>query len=217
MTPDELRALADALEPMARAPRFEDFDVPAFVAWLRQCAEQQPVAWRTFDGEGNYDFRDYESNENYMDDYIRRNGERYASWVEPLYAAPAPTAQRELSDEQIIPDDLKLQFAATAASRDVLIERRRQIEAEGWTPEHDDAHIAGELAAAGASYAEVAADVLFPLSEEDADYISIPPPAWPWDKSWWKPGDPRRNLVKAGALILAEIERLDRMGGSDAE
>jgi hypothetical protein len=45
MTPDELRALADALEPMARAPRFEDFDVPGFCAWVRACAEAKPVAW----------------------------------------------------------------------------------------------------------------------------------------------------------------------------
>lgn len=43
MTPDELRALADALEPMAKAPRFEDFDVPAFCAWVRAQADAQPV------------------------------------------------------------------------------------------------------------------------------------------------------------------------------
>jgi hypothetical protein len=33
---------------------------------------------------------------------------------------------------------------------------------------------------------------------------------WPWDRKWWKPTDRRRDLVKAAALILAEIERLDR-------
>lgn len=43
---------------------------------------------------------------------------------------------------------------------------------------------------------------------------------WTWDRSWWKPTNRRRDLVKAGALILAEIERLDRAapeaeGGSD--
>lgn len=43
MNPDELRALADALEPMAKAPRFEDFDVPAFCAWVRAQADAQPV------------------------------------------------------------------------------------------------------------------------------------------------------------------------------
>ncbi|MFN3321313.1 MAG: hypothetical protein ACK43M_21435, partial [Allorhizobium sp.] len=33
---------------------------------------------------------------------------------------------------------------------------------------------------------------------------------WPWGIEWWKPTDRRRDLVKAGALIIAEIERLDR-------
>jgi hypothetical protein len=33
---------------------------------------------------------------------------------------------------------------------------------------------------------------------------------WPWDRAYWKPRGPRNNLVKAGALILAEIERIDR-------
>ncbi len=36
------------------------------------------------------------------------------------------------------------------------------------------------------------------------------PSMWPWAEEWWKPINPRRNLVKAAALILAEIERLDR-------
>ncbi|HCE9784511.1 TPA: hypothetical protein NH348_003290 [Pseudomonas aeruginosa] len=33
---------------------------------------------------------------------------------------------------------------------------------------------------------------------------------WPWDEEWWKPKSARENLVRAGALVLAEIERLDR-------
>ena len=39
------------------------------------------------------------------------------------------------------------------------------------------------------------------------------PFGWPhtWDASWWKPKDRRRDLVRAGALIIAEIERLDRL------
>ena len=84
---------------------------------------------------------------------------------------------------------------------DVLAERRRQIEAEGWTPEHDDEHSVGELAKAAACYALVSAGF-----NPDAT-ITV----WPWHRLWWKPSDKRRNLVKAGALILAEIERLDRM------
>lgn len=84
---------------------------------------------------------------------------------------------------------------------DVLAERRRQISDEGWTPEHDDQHGDGELAAAGATYALSAASGIV----EQPFHRT-----WPWLNAWWKPTDPRRDLVKAGALILAEIERLDR-------
>jgi len=42
--------------------------------------------------------------------------------------------------------------ATTPAARDVLAERQRQVTAEGWTPEHDDSHKAGSLAAAAACY-----------------------------------------------------------------
>ena len=38
---------------------------------------------------------------------------------------------------------------------------------------------------------------------------------WPWDEKWWKPfPDPIRNLVKSAALIVAEIERLQRAKGT---
>ena len=92
--------------------------------------------------------------------------------------------------------------ATTAAARDVLAERRRQIEAEGWTLDRDDEHTRFELARAGACYAEYGN---WPAHSE------IPPNSWPWPAAWWKPTNYRRNLVKAAALILAEIERLDRL------
>ena len=88
----------------------------------------------------------------------------------------------------------------TKAAQDVLAERQRQIEKEGWTPEHDDDHWDGELADAAACYA-------FSSSLLNSDE---PPRHWPWRRESWKPCDRRRMLVKAGALILAEIERLDR-------
>lgn len=100
--------------------------------------------------------------------------------------------------------------ALSTAARDVLAERQRQMGAEGWTPEHDDEHDSGELAAAASAYAVAAADVLHPLSQGDGQYTrGTPPAAWPWDNCF-KPAPPRRMLVKAGALILAEIERIDR-------
>lgn len=86
------------------------------------------------------------------------------------------------------------------AFRDVLAERRRQIEAEGWTPAHDDRHGAHELAEAAACYCLSSVGHTF-------DFFTM---IWPWEQHWFKSSGPRRDVVKAGALILAEIERLDR-------
>lgn len=88
------------------------------------------------------------------------------------------------------------------AADDVLAERARQMSVEGWTAEHDDTHDAGEMACAAACYAINSAAPLVG-SIATARY-------WPWDMRWWKPKDRRADLVRAGALILAEIERLDR-------
>ena len=95
-----------------------------------------------------------------------------------------------------------MQQTLTDAARDVLAERRRQVEAEGWTPEHDDRHFNGEMAVAAACYADPVTGYLDPR-------ISVPR-RWPWLRSWWKPKDRRSNLVRAAALLLAEIERIDR-------
>jgi len=89
------------------------------------------------------------------------------------------------------------------AARDVLAERRRQIEAEGWTPEHDDKHVSGHLVQAARCYLLHGRGGLAPMQTA--------PVVWPWDARWWKPTGRRRDLVKAAALILAEIERMDRM------
>ncbi|MDP5889476.1 hypothetical protein ACSESQ_16170 [Pseudomonas aeruginosa] len=90
---------------------------------------------------------------------------------------------------------------------DVQAERRRQITAEGWTPEHDDAHSHGQMARAAACYALAGSSA--PNDGTAALLVSL---AWPWDEQWWKPTTTRRDLVKACALGLAEIERLDRAG-----
>ncbi|WP_244111654.1 hypothetical protein [Burkholderia cepacia] len=90
----------------------------------------------------------------------------------------------------------------TNAARDVLAERRRQVDQEGWTPAHDDQYRDHELSCAAGCYA------MYTLAHPAGD----PPPAWPWAANWWKPTTHRRNLVKAGALIQAAIERLDRTG-----
>ncbi|MBI8156443.1 hypothetical protein JEY43_08010 [Pseudomonas aeruginosa] len=88
---------------------------------------------------------------------------------------------------------------------DVQAERRRQVEAEGWTPEHDDQHADGQMAVAAGYYALACG---FPHERDIA--LGHVPQYWPWDARWWKPKDARSNLVRSCALALAEIERLDR-------
>ena len=82
----------------------------------------------------------------------------------------------------------------------IAAERMRQINEEGWTPEHDTHHTGDDLALAAACYATPA---------RCRAGISVPP-LWPWRREEWKPepDDRVRELVKAGALIAAEIDRL---------
>lgn len=95
--------------------------------------------------------------------------------------------------------------AFNPAILDVIAERQRQKTVEGWTPEHDDQYEDGELIDAAACYAQ---------DSSLWDCVGEPPSDWPWSDEWWKPSkNMRRNLVKAGALILAEIERRDRAAG----
>lgn len=86
---------------------------------------------------------------------------------------------------------------------EVYKERERQRNEKGYDASHDDAHKAGELANAAACYAMKVDS--FGLSSEIHSHL------WPegWDAP--KPGDTRRQeLIKACALLLAEMERLDR-------
>ena len=131
---------------------------------------------------------------------ILRDGNSYktarmaGAWVGWQLALSADRASRAL------PSMALAARPEGAAARDVLAERERQKTAEGWTPEHDDQHVNAELARAAACYAMTASYGRF-----------TPPKIWPWEAHWWKPSQSQRgDLIKAGALILAEIERLDR-------
>jgi hypothetical protein len=106
-------------------------------------------------------------------------------------------------------------------------ERQRQIDEEGWTPEHDDEHESGAMALAAACYATPKR--LYYQYDTSRSCIFADP--WPWNDSWDKRlccGSRRSNgnvqpdpetftdeerielLTKAGALIAAEIDRLLR-------
>ncbi|MEM8636140.1 MAG: hypothetical protein AAGF33_14295 [Pseudomonadota bacterium] len=84
-------------------------------------------------------------------------------------------------------------------------ERDRQIAEEGFDASHDDEHNRGELAIAASCYADAAS---YPEDLRRAFHLF--PYRWPWQRTWWKPKTRREDLIRAGALIVAEIERLDR-------
>ena len=92
---------------------------------------------------------------------------------------------------------------------EIAAERHRQIEVEGWDADHDASHDKGELTRAAACYALYSV-----ASIGDDTEPGLLARLWPWAPHWWKPQATRRNLVKAAALIVAEIERLDRAAAS---
>jgi hypothetical protein len=90
-------------------------------------------------------------------------------------------------------------------------ERDRQVHVKGYDNEHDDKQGKGQLAIAAACYA---------VNGTTAGCLHIAhvgcggqEDAFPWDKKFDKRGKQTRirELVKAGALIAAEIDRLQRL------
>lgn len=71
-------------------------------------------------------------------------------------------------------------------------ERQRQLNAEQYDAAHDDLHVTGELQLAALCY----------KCNSSA--------GWPWGLRYWKPTTELRNLIKAGALYLAEADRYRR-------
>lgn len=111
----------------------------------------------------------------------------------------------------------KLKSLLSQAERDVLDERDRVISDEQFGPQwDDDMNDDRELAAAGATYAFGATyndySRGFVLNQDHSGRTSRVHEMWPnsWEFSQYKPTTPRRDLVKAAALCIAEIERLDR-------
>lgn len=99
----------------------------------------------------------------------------------------------------------------------IAAERARQVAVEGWTPEHDAHHVEGELARAAACYAtppdrrQIGTRLVDGFGDRGDRYGQFPL-GWPWHPDWWKPGDRMAELVKAGALIAAEIDRIKAHG-----
>ncbi|ECI5955665.1 hypothetical protein AHV43_18515 [Salmonella enterica subsp. enterica] len=99
----------------------------------------------------------------------------------------------------------------SAAIIDVIAERQRQISGEGFTPEQDDEYDRDELISAAISYIRLA--TIWKDKDPDSYRKSSAPMSWPWSPEWWKPTNPRRDMIKGIALLLAEAERQDRLNG----
>lgn len=110
----------------------------------------------------------------------------------------------------------RLEFGG--ALRSIARERERQVLMEGFNADHDSHHYSGELAIAGSWYALNSicygkdfvgiGSVQNSLSNHFSGEHSWC--KWPFDDGWWKPSNRRADLVKAAALIAADIDRLDR-------
>ena len=81
----------------------------------------------------------------------------------------------------------------------IAAERQRQIEVEGFDAEHDSGHDCADLLAAAECYAKEN-----PVMHDDANF----PIHWPFDDGYWNPKTRERNLVRAGALALAAVDRI---------
>lgn len=116
---DELRAKIETAEnDAAHQKALAASALRVAEGWERKCGElrakieemekQEPAAWRTFDGEGGYDYRSYEDNENYKLGWDARNP-NHIGWVEPLYALPGAQAQLAQSMPEVT-DAMALAF-----------------------------------------------------------------------------------------------------------
>lgn len=97
---------------------------------------------------------------------------------------------------------------------EIAAERERQKTGEGWSDIHDDHHKDRSLIKAAACYIEgVCLDDAERAVMEEHPIGGTPfrlKETWPWAREWWKPKTRRRDLVRAAALVVAEIERMDR-------
>ncbi|MEL7600604.1 MAG: hypothetical protein AAGU18_10980 [Proteiniphilum sp.] len=118
----------------------------------------------------------------------------------------------QIHSMQIELDDSKIKTVPQKKTGAYLIaeERERQIEALGCTPEYDQSYTKSELAKAAACYAIPEALRNRPgrkRIEKNGQYV---PNDWPFSTEYWKPSPDNRirELQKAGALIAADIDRL---------
>lgn len=156
--------------------------------YMEKVEVEGELVWQKRDRDTMQQFRDCEPDERV----------KYP-WCE--YQQIYRVLQPEKADKPVEGEENKGMTAKELIQR----ERQRQIDQEGWSKEHDDKHTKCELKAAGDCYYEYA------MNNDYEDKVI--PRWWPWQKKWWKPKNQVQDFMKAGALYIAEMERLERSGG----
>lgn len=164
----------------------------------------QWIVWIEYEEDGqSRGHHLYESHETFPRDEAAERAIRY---LRSLSAGP------ESERAMIVPQDddsliwSQAQVLSTGQQGCDLIrqERKRQIDDEGYSVAHDDLHTDGELARAAQAYLMVYNGSIYGQALAE----------WPWDQDGFNPNDnqPVHDLIRAGALIAAEIDRLEREG-----
>jgi hypothetical protein len=146
--------------------------------------------------------------------HCRLSGSGQSEWIAglPVQLTDAPPMTRA---------ELALRDGTAAnIAHELLAECERQVAEEGYTPKHDERHPFRDFAAAtaAAAYAWSAYVRAFNASNPREQFSTVGAGLhWTWDMASFKPKDERRDLVRAGALIIKAIERHDREIVRDAD
>ncbi|HDS8134788.1 TPA: hypothetical protein QH681_001145 [Klebsiella pneumoniae subsp. pneumoniae] len=161
--------------------------------------KEQLTEWVSqLDSDGGCDATDHQLAALIRQSLVAMNSEPVGEFYEE-----GPLNWYQISDGDRVPASRRIllyrhaqPFRESSAIADVIAERQRQQSVKGFLAERDDTYTGGELAGAAISY-------IVPF-----DAMTY----WPadWHDDSFKPTNERRNLVKAAALIIAEIERIDR-------
>lgn len=112
------KELADRLEACRDALYYDGhFTAATLIDEAIAALRSEPVAWMTFDGEGSYDLRLFEDNENYKEEWDKRNP-KHIGWVQPLYAAPSTVQSAWIPVGEMLPEDEKVVITYTPPSHD---------------------------------------------------------------------------------------------------
>lgn len=212
MTEEELKKLRAVAEGATQSDWYANL-IKRGTLWWVSCDEGDSIAnmySRHRDSTGKLSFHSFGNHE--------ENAAHIATFDPPQVTALLDEVERLSAEFGRIKADLRTymdianEYAAENARLrealgnqaviDIARERQRQISKEGWSPEEDHAYVDNQLSRAAAAYALTTGDHAYDVGYGKGN--------WPWSDLLWKLTNRRRDLEKAGALIVAEIERIDR-------